>query len=131
MSTAEVVATEYSLDPELGRIVIVGGGLATTRLCAVLRRKKFQGSITVVSAEDVPPYDRPPLSKEVLAGKRDDAPLAFDVAKLDVDLRLGTRATGLDAATRTLSTDRGVIEYDALVIATGATPSAFRARGPN
>lgn len=130
MSAVAAVATEHSLDPEHGRIVIVGGGLATVRLCAVLRRKKFRGSITVVSSEDVPPYDRPPLSKEVLAGKRDDAPLPFDVAKLEVDLRLGTRATRLDTATRTLSTSSGDVEYDALVIATGATPVRLPGEGP-
>lgn len=118
------------LDLEVGRVVVVGGGLATVRLCTTLRRKKFRGTITVVSAEDVPPYDRPPLSKEVLAGTRDEAPLPFDTTKLDVDLRLGTRATQLDVATRTLTTDRGELSYDALVIATGAAPVRLPGDGP-
>ena len=122
MTPASGATTGHSLDPEHGRVVVVGGGLATARLCAVLRRKKFRGSIVVVSAEDVPPYDRPPLSKEVLAGKRDDAALPFDVEKLEAELHLGTRATGLNTATRTLATSSGPVEYDALAIATGAAP---------
>ena len=111
-----------ALDLERGHVVVVGGGLAAARLVGVLRRKKFTGQITLVSAEHRAPYDRPPLSKEVLSGARDDAPLAFDAAKLDVDVRLGTRATGLDTATRTLHTDAGDLAYDALAIATGAAP---------
>ncbi|QCC76443.1 NAD(P)/FAD-dependent oxidoreductase [Nocardioides daphniae] len=114
---------------------MVGGGLAATRLCAVLRRKKFRGSITVLSAEEVAPYDRPPLSKQVLAGERDDAPLPFDTAKLDVDLRLGTRATGLDTESRTVMVNAGsdeadAIAYDALAIATGAAPLRLPGDGP-
>ena len=130
MSSAIGAATGHSLDMEDGRIVVVGGGLASARLCTVLRRKKFRGSLIVVGAENVPPYDRPPLSKEVLAGKRDDAALAFDVEKLDVDLRLGTRATGLDTHARILTTDTGEIPYDALAIATGAVPTLLPGDGP-
>lgn len=122
MNETEAVVPDHALDPDEGRVVVVGGGLATARLCTALRRKKFRGSLTVVSAEDVPPYDRPPLSKEVLAGGRDDSPLPFDVTKLDVGLHLGTRATRLDTTTRTLTTDGGTIQYDALAIATGAAP---------
>jgi NADPH-dependent 2,4-dienoyl-CoA reductase/sulfur reductase-like enzyme len=118
------------LDPERGRLVVVGGGLATTRLCAVLRRKKFAGTITVLSAEDVPPYDRPPLSKAVLAGERDDAPLPFDTEKLGVDLRLRTRATGLDTIARKVLTDAGEVAYDAVAIATGAAPLRLPGGGP-
>jgi NADPH-dependent 2,4-dienoyl-CoA reductase/sulfur reductase-like enzyme len=103
-------------------VVVVGGGLATARLVGVLRRKKFEGRITVVSGEDSPPYDRPPLSKDVLTGKRDETTLPFDAEKLGVDLRLGTRATGLSTADRTLVTDSGDVSYDLLAIATGAAP---------
>lgn len=110
------------VDPQSGRVVIVGGGLATARLCATLRRKKFSGAITVVAAEELPPYDRPPLSKEVLAGSRDDTSLPFDVEKLGVDLRLGTRATALSTTERVVTTDHGDVPYDGLAIATGATP---------
>lgn len=110
--------------------MVVGGGLATARFCAVLRRKKFTGRITVLSAENVPPYDRPPLSKAVLTGERDDSPLPFNAERLEVDLRLGTRALGLDPAARTVRTDSGDVRYDALVIATGATPVRLPGAGP-
>ena len=130
-----VTAGTPVLDLEHGRVVVGGGGLAASRLCAVLRRKKFRGTITVLSAEDVAPYDRPPLSKQVLAGERDDAPLPFDTAKLDVDLRLGTRATGLDTESRTVLTDAGTpdagaVPYDVLAIATGAAPLRLPGDGP-
>jgi NADPH-dependent 2,4-dienoyl-CoA reductase/sulfur reductase-like enzyme len=118
------------LDPENGNVVVVGGGLAAARLCAALRRKKFTGRITVLSAEEVPPYDRPPLSKAVLAGERDDAPLPFDTEKLGVGLRLGTRAVGLDTTARTVHTEAGEMPYDALAIATGATPLRLPGDGP-
>lgn len=129
MSAVEAVAGDHRLDPEHGRAVVVGGGLAAARLCAVLRRKQFRGPIVVVSAEDLPPYDRPPLSKEVLAGQRDESPLPFDAAKLEVDLRLGTQATGLRHASHTLITDSGEITYDALAIASGAAPLRLPGEG--
>ena len=120
----------HALDLQHGRVVVVGGGLAAARLCATLRRKKFAGTLTVLSAEHVPPYDRPPLSKAVLAGERDEVPLPFDTAKLDVDLRLGVTATGLDTGRRVLSTTAGEVEYDALAIATGAAPLRLPGEGP-
>ena len=123
-------ATSGPLDRENGHVVVVGGGLATARLCTVLRRKKFAGPITVLSAEAVPPYDRPPLSKAVLAGDRDETPLPFDTAKLGADLRLSTRAIGLDPGTRTVRTDAGDVAYDALAIATGASPVRLPGDGP-
>lgn len=134
MSTAPDGAHSV-LDHDAGRLVIVGGGLAAVRLCAVLRRKKFRGAITVLSAEAVPPYDRPPLTKAVLAGERDDAPLPFDTEKLGVDLRLSTVATSLDTASRTVRTNTGrddahAFEYDALAIATGAAPLLLPGAGP-
>jgi NADPH-dependent 2,4-dienoyl-CoA reductase/sulfur reductase-like enzyme len=111
-------------------VVVVGGGLASARLVGALRRKKFDGRITVLSGEDAPPYDRPPLSKDVLTGKRDETALPFDTEKLDVDLRLGTRATGLSTQDRTVTTDAGDVSYDRLVIATGAAPLRLPGDGP-
>lgn len=122
-------APDHRLDPDSGHVVVVGGGLAAVRLVAVLRRKKFTGPITVVSAESRPPYDRPSLSKQVLSGARDDAPLPFDPEKLGTRLRLGTRATGLDTGTRTLHTDDGTVTFDALAIATGAAPVTLPGSG--
>lgn len=111
-------------------VVVVGGGLATARLVGVLRRKKYGGRITVVSGEQHQPYDRPPLTKDVLTGKRDETVLPFDPERLEVDLRLGTRATGLSTATRTLTTDTGDVSYDLLAIATGAAPVRLAGDGP-
>ncbi len=58
-----------------GGIVIVGGGLAAARTAEQLRRAEYAGPITIVSDEDHLPYDRPPLSKEVLRGETDDVAL--------------------------------------------------------
>ena len=110
--------------------MVVGGGLATARLCSTLRRKKFRGPITVLSAEHHAPYDRPPLSKDVLHGRRDDTTLPFDVDKLEVDLRLGTPALGLSTSERTVRLQDGSLTYDALAIATGAAPLRLPGPGP-
>lgn len=111
------------------RMVVVGGGLAGARACQQLRRAGFSGELTLVGAERHPPYDRPPLSKDVLVGKREDTTLPFDAAALEVDLRLGVRATGLDLAGRRVSTEVGELGYDALVIATGAWPVRLPGQG--
>ena len=58
-------------------VVIAGGGLAAQRCCETLRSHGFDGRIRIVGDEDRPPYDRPPLSKEVLSGERDSAALGF------------------------------------------------------
>ncbi|ORW29106.1 pyridine nucleotide-disulfide oxidoreductase [Mycobacterium paraense] len=106
-------------------IVIVGGGLAAARTAEQLRRSDYTGRITIVSDEVHLPYDRPPLSKEVLRKEVDDVALKprewYD--DNDITLRLGSAATGLDAAARTVTlTDGSVLGYDELVIATGLVP---------
>ncbi len=111
------------------RIVVVGGSLAGLRAAEELRHRGFAGSITVVGDEAREPYDRPPLSKQVLAG---DWPLertALSVthpdglAGLDLDWRLGARATGLDLPGRRVQVAGGDdVAFDGLVIATGARP---------
>jgi NADPH-dependent 2,4-dienoyl-CoA reductase/sulfur reductase-like enzyme len=103
------------------RIVIAGGGLAAARACEQLRAKGFDGTITLVGAERHPPYDRPPLTKAALLEDRDTT-LRADFEQLAVDLRLGVRATGLDADRRVVHTTGGPVGYDALVVATGARP---------
>ena len=116
----------------LRSIAIVGASLAGLRAAEALRREGFDGRLVLVGAEPHLPYDRPPLSKEVLSGKRspDDVGLTkpdrFDA--LELDLRLGCRATALDLddrairveSIRTGSPER--IEFDGLVVATGASP---------
>ncbi|MDT0309802.1 FAD-dependent oxidoreductase [Streptomyces sp. DSM 44917] len=103
-------------------MVIAGGGLAGAQTAARLRERGFAGRVTLVGAEPHPPYDRPPLSKDVLLGKGGPEPPALDVdfAALDVRLLLGTAATGLRVADRVLETDAGPLPYDHLVLATGA-----------
>lgn len=101
-------------------MAIAGGGLAGLRTAEELRARGYRGRLTLVGAERRRPYDRPPLTKKVMAGAADDTTLAGDPEALGVDLRLGERATGLGE--RTLRTDRGEHPFDRLVIATGAAP---------
>ncbi|HUV49180.1 MAG TPA: FAD-dependent oxidoreductase, partial [Actinomycetes bacterium] len=101
------------------RTVIIGGGLAGFEAARALRGQGFVGEIVMLAAESEPPYDRPPLSKDVLAWR--EVTLHFDLSALaDVDVRLGTPATGLEPGS--VLTDGGAIEYDTAVIAVGATP---------
>jgi 3-phenylpropionate/trans-cinnamate dioxygenase ferredoxin reductase component len=106
-------------------IVIVGGGLAAARTAEQLRRSEYTGPVTIVSDEVHLPYDRPPLSKEVLRKEVDDTALKprdwYD--ENDITLRLGSAATGLDTGEQTLTLANGtVLGYDELVIATGLVP---------
>jgi NADPH-dependent 2,4-dienoyl-CoA reductase/sulfur reductase-like enzyme len=106
-------------------VVVVGGGLAGWRACETLRREGFGGAITLVGDEPYAPYDRPPLSKQVLSGRwaPDHTTLATEelVAKNEVTLRLGAGASRLDVATTTvhLSDDTSVAGTH-VVIATGS-----------
>ncbi|MGQ0629487.1 MAG: NAD(P)/FAD-dependent oxidoreductase [Sporichthyaceae bacterium] len=111
----------------LGHVVVVGGGLAAARSCEQLREQGHTGAITLVTAEAHLPYDRPPLSKDVLLGAVDASTLNIDYAALEVDVRVGVRATGLRVADRVLEIHTedggpGEIAYDGLVLATGAEP---------
>lgn len=106
-------------------IVIVGGGLAAARTAEQLRRSEYTGRITIVSDEVHLPYDRPPLSKEVLRKEVDDVALKprewYD--DHDITLRLGAAATGLDTMGQTVRlADGSALGYDELVIATGLVP---------
>ena len=109
-------------DPRRGGMIVVGAGLAGVNACSELRKQGYAGQVTLLGNEGLPPYDRPPLSKAVLAGKRDDTSLRFDLAALDVDARLATAAVGLDPGARVIVTTDGDLDYDGLVIATGAAP---------
>jgi NADPH-dependent 2,4-dienoyl-CoA reductase/sulfur reductase-like enzyme len=109
------------------RVVIVGASLAGIRAAETLRREGHDGPITLIGAERHLPYDRPPLSKQVLAGAMDPAAtdLRFD-PDLGAEFRLSTRATSLDLDRRRVSLDgeqgHDQVEYDGLIIATGAYP---------
>jgi len=108
-----------------GGIVIVGGGLAATRTAEQLRRAEYAGPITIVSDEDHLPYDRPPLSKEVLRAETDEVTLkpAEFYDENDITMLLGSGATALDTTAQTVTLANGdVIDYEELVIATGLVP---------
>ena len=107
------------------RIVIVGGGLAAARTAEQLRRSAFDGSITIVGNEVHLPYDRPPLSKQVLRSELDDVTLKprefYD--DNNITLALGSAVRSLDASAQTVTLDDGSqLEYDEVVIATGLVP---------
>jgi 3-phenylpropionate/trans-cinnamate dioxygenase ferredoxin reductase component len=106
-------------------IVIVGGGLAAARTAEQLRRAEYSGPITIVSDESHLPYDRPPLSKQVLRSEVDDTTLkpAEFYQESDITLLLGTAARSLDTAAQTVTlADGRMLPYDELVIATGLVP---------
>jgi 3-phenylpropionate/trans-cinnamate dioxygenase ferredoxin reductase component len=105
-------------------VTIVGASLAGLSAARALRAQSFDGRIIVVGDEVHPPYDRPPLSKDFLAGKVTD--LALSTEDEGVEWRLGHAAVRLDPASRTVTLDDGEeISSDGVVIATGA-----RARSP-
>ena len=108
-------------------VVIVGGGLAAVRTAEQLRSAGYDGPLTLVSDEDRLPYDRPPLSKEVLSGAKDPAEVTLKPAEFyaehDITLRLGSAARALDTVAQTVTlADGAVLGYDELVIATGLAP---------
>ena len=90
------------------RVVIVGASLAGLRAAESLRRAGHDGTLTIVGAEVHRPYDRPPLSKQILTGKAEakDVALPADAA-LDAEWLLGTAATGLDLDRRRVRLDGG------------------------
>jgi NADPH-dependent 2,4-dienoyl-CoA reductase/sulfur reductase-like enzyme len=103
------------------RVIVVGAGMAGLQTVVALRGQGYAGALTLVGSEPVPPYDRPPLSKALLRGDVDDSTLETDWDALDVTRLLGRRATGLPAE-GVLATDAGELEFDGLVVATGASP---------
>jgi NADPH-dependent 2,4-dienoyl-CoA reductase/sulfur reductase-like enzyme len=108
-------------------VVVVGASLAGLSALETLRQDGFEGELIAVGAEPALPYDRPPLSKQVLQGHWEpDKIMLRDQSQYDglgVTWHLGRRATGLDVAARTVTLDDGEpLVYDGLVIATGATP---------
>jgi nitrite reductase/ring-hydroxylating ferredoxin subunit len=115
-------------------IVIIGGGAAGFAATEMLRREGYDGRITLVSADDNPPYDRPSLSKNYLAGsaREDKIPLrpANFYAENDIDLRLGTTVTGVDVADRRVFlAEGGELVFERLLIASGAEPIRLQVPG--
>ena len=110
----------------LRTVAVVGASLAGLRAVEALRRAGYDGRLVLVGAEAHLPYDRPPLSKDLLAGETEPDAIALRRSSYDdlaLDLRLGHRALSVDLATRELTLDDGVrIDFDGLVIATGSAP---------
>jgi NADPH-dependent 2,4-dienoyl-CoA reductase/sulfur reductase-like enzyme/ferredoxin len=104
-----------------GRVVIVGASLAGLRAAEKLREEGFAGSLTLVGDEPFEPYDRPPLSKQVLEGRIPAQGTALPrLREIHADWRLGIAATGLDMAAKQVRlADGQQIGFDRLLIATG------------
>ncbi len=111
------------------RIAVVGASLAGLRSVEFIRRAKFDGELILIGEEKHLPYDRPPLSKEVLRGEAGQERLALRRKSYDelcVELRLGQRAQSLDAGAGEILLQSGeVVSYDGLVIATGGEVRAL------
>jgi 3-phenylpropionate/trans-cinnamate dioxygenase ferredoxin reductase subunit len=114
--------------------VIAGGGLAGAKAAEALREQGFDGTLVLVGAESHLPYERPPLSKDYLAGNAERT--SFDVhdkawyADHDVDLRLGTEVTAVDRAAHQVTlSDGSRIDYTKLLLATGASPRTVSISG--
>ena len=111
----------------LRRIVIAGASAAGLSAAETLRREGFEGALTLIGRETHLPYDRPPLSKQVLTGtwpaERTALRRPEDIDALDLELRLGTAAAALSPAARTVTLADGTeTGYDALIVATGVRP---------
>lgn len=108
------------------RVVVVGASLAGVRCAEALRRYGHAGPITLLGQERHRPYDRPPLSKQFLAGVADRERLwlnrsATELADADITHRPGVNVTSVDVAGHELVTSDGPVPFDSLVIATGTT----------
>jgi 3-phenylpropionate/trans-cinnamate dioxygenase ferredoxin reductase component len=118
---------------EMDRIVVVGASLAGLRAAETLRDEGFAGEIVMLGDEPLPPYDRPPLSKEVLAEGRelDDVVLPLD-EDFEATWRLGEAAVALDPAAKEVTTAKGErLAYDGLVVATGSSPRRLAGLEPD
>lgn len=110
-----------------GKVVIVGGSSAGLATAEALRRQGYEGALTLLDAERHLPYDRPPLSKQVLTGAWDPSRTQLrspeHLASLDAEFIRAEPAVMCDAGERAVTTDTGrVVRGDALVIATGLRP---------
>lgn len=108
-------------------VVVIGAGQAGSSCVAKLRAEGFDGDITLVGGEPVPPYQRPPLSKAYLLGDMAEERLYLRPASFyadnTIDLRLSTRATAIDPVGKTVTLENtDVLTYDHLVLTTGSHP---------
>ncbi|MER5221871.1 NAD(P)/FAD-dependent oxidoreductase [Streptomyces flaveus] len=116
-----------------GRVVVAGASLGGLRAAEQVRAAGWTGAVTVIGDEPHMPYNRPPLSKEVLAGRAPFESLAFTpkASTADVEWRLGARVTAARLAERVVVLDGGEeLAFDGLVVATGMRPRRLRCTGP-
>ncbi len=118
-----------------GSVVIVGAGLAGARAAETLRAEGFEGRVLLLGEEPVAPYERPALSKEFLAGIRDEESLLLRKPGFwddrGIELRPGRRVVSVDETARVARTSRGEeIPFDHLVVATGARPRRLPLESP-
>jgi NADPH-dependent 2,4-dienoyl-CoA reductase/sulfur reductase-like enzyme len=111
--------------------VIIGASLAGAKAAETLREEGFTGSIVLIGAEEVRPYERPPLSKGVLLGNDDESSVFVHdenwYSEHNVDLRLGVEATAIDRGARQVRLSDGTsVSYDKLLITTGASPRKLK-----
>ncbi len=115
-------------------VLIVGAGHSGSACAVALRQAKFEGKILIVGAEPDLPYERPPLSKEYLAGEKNFERILIRPEKFwaerDVQFRLGTRVVAVGPAEHIATTDGGdTIHYSSLVWAAGGTPRRLTCNG--
>jgi len=114
--------------------VVIGGGQAGGRAVEGLRKAGYDGPVVLLSAEDMRPYERPPLSKQVLTGEADPESACLHPAdwywENDVELRLTTRVQEIDRGRKRVGLQDGAeVAYDRLLLATGARPRVPDLRG--
>jgi NADPH-dependent 2,4-dienoyl-CoA reductase/sulfur reductase-like enzyme/nitrite reductase/ring-hydroxylating ferredoxin subunit len=119
---------------DITAVIILGGGGAGEAAAEMLRRHGYAGNLTIVSADDASPCDRPNLSKEYLAGSAPEEWIPLRPAEFyreqSIELRPATRANAIDTAGRRLALESGeTLSYDRLLLATGATPVALDVPG--
>jgi NADPH-dependent 2,4-dienoyl-CoA reductase/sulfur reductase-like enzyme len=114
-------------------LVVVGGGIAGLRAVQAVRAQGYDGPIDIIGEEPHLPYDRPPLSKQVLTGELPPAPPEFldaaQLAALDVQVHSGVRADHVDVGARRVVAGGEQLPYTGLVLATGARPLSLRCLG--
>ena len=110
----------------MSNVVVIGAGQAGSALVARLRNKGFDGQVTLVGTEPVPPYQRPPLSKAYLMGDMEEDRLYLRPASFysdqNIALRLSATALSIDRAARTVRVDGDTLAYDHLALTTGSEP---------
>lgn len=110
----------------MSRVIVIGAGQAGSSCVAKLRNSGFDGQITLIGAEPVPPYQRPPLSKAYLMGDMTLERLFLRPETFysdhDIDLRMGAEVTSIDAKMQTVHLGDVALQYDDLVLTTGSVP---------